>query len=452
MRGLLSLDQELRAARRDKGQKNATQSNHPPDPKEAERPWQPDIDQVHQTMREVLRVIASLSGVELPGLPPGLQDEGAPPPRLDIKNLKDRFRNDLEGFSIKTTEELTKRAKQQTHAALDAVQNEVVGRIDQVAAELREQLQIPTQVEKLLEPLVGEAAARLETSLSQKVERLLAEREQLVHDRLQGALSPVQAQISAVEEAEARLETSLSQKVEQLFAEREQLAQDRLQGALSPVQAQISAVEEAEARLETSLSHKVERLFAEREQLAQDRLQGALSPVQAQFSAVEEAEARLETSLSHKVERLFAEREQLVHDRLKGALRPVQAQISPLEQTVQQICELKADSVAQLSTERPNAVADNAMKKPESSLNNGLNRFLDHTFTRIESSFNNFLEIPKVQPARSTVAGLEEQRKVIPFNNTDMQSRVEQALEQLGRLGLKNPHPASQVESLKATP
>jgi hypothetical protein len=364
MRGLLSLDQELRAARRVKGQENATQSNHPPEPRETERPWQKDIDVVLQTMREVLRAVASLSGVELPGLPPGLQDDGALPPRLDVKNLKDRFRNDLEGFSIKTTEELAKRAKEQTRAALDTIQNEVGGRIDQIAAELREKLQLPAQIEKLLEPSVEEAGARLERSLSQKVEQLFAEQEQLVQEKLQGALSPVQAQVSTVEEAEARLERSLSQKVEQLFAEQEQLVEERLQGALSPVQAQIST----------------------------------------------------------------------------------------LEQTVQQIRELKADSVVQSPAERPNEAVDNAMGKYESRVDCGVGRVLDQAFSSIEWSLSDFRETPKIQLAQSTVAGLEEQRKVISFDNTDRESRVQQALETLGRLGQKNPHPESRVESLKATP
>src|SRR5579884_2045205 len=166
MKGMLSLEQELRATRLAGGQRKSKSPSQPPEPMETERPWQRDIDQLQQTMREV----ATFSGVELPGLPPGLQNDTAPLPRLDIKTLKDRFRNDLEGFSIKTMEELTKRAREQTRAALEAVQNEIAGRIEQIAAELREQLQLPAQMEKLLGPSVQEAAARLEKSLSQKFE------------------------------------------------------------------------------------------------------------------------------------------------------------------------------------------------------------------------------------------------------------------------------------------
>ena len=477
MRGLLTLEEELRATRRPKGPKGATKSIHMPDPEEAGRPWQNDIDQVNQTMREVLRAIASLSGVELPGLPPGLEDDAAPPPRLDIKNLKDRFRNELEGFSIKTTEELTKRAKEQTHAAMDAVQNEVGGRIEQIATELREKFQSPAQIEKLVEPRVGEVSDRLERSFSQKVEQLFAEQQQLLQDKLQEALGSVQAQVSTqvdaefreilqlpehienlveprVDEAAAKLERSLSQKVEQLFAKQEQLLQEKLQGALSPVRTQISTLEQTVQQIremkagsvapspanQGKAAADIEHLFAKQQELVQDKLQDALSSVHARISTVEEAAARPESSLSEKVEELFSKQEQLVQDKLQGALSSVQARINTLEQTVKQIGEKKGDSVALLPAERLNPAAEDSMKKSETTLNNGLKVFLDQAFSRIERSFNSVPQTPMIQ---STVAGLAEQFKATPFADADMERRVQQALDNLDRLGSKSPHPVS---------
>jgi hypothetical protein len=513
MKGPLSLEQELRATRKVKGPKNTNWSSRTPDPKETERPWQPDIERMQQTMREVLRAIANFSGVELPGLPPGLQDDGALLPRLDIKTLKDRFRNELEGFSIKTTEELTKRAKEQTHAALDAIHNEVGGRIDQVAAEFREKLQDPAQIEKLVEPRIDEAATRLDRSLSQKVEQLVAEHEQLVRDMLQGALSSVQAQISALEQTVQQISELKTDSAAHLSAEQSSVAEvnGRIDQIATQVQEQLQhqvqiekllepRVDEAAARLEKSLCQKVENLIAEHEQLVQERLQGTVSSFQAQISTleqtvqqirelradsaahlsverptgaevagridqiaaevreklqdqvqieklleprVEEAAARLEGSLSQKVEQLIAEHEQLVQQRLRGTVSSFQAQISTLEQTVQQIRELKAESIAPLPAERPTAAADNAMKEPESSQNSGLKGFLDQAFSRIESSFDNFPETPKMQITQSTVAGPEEQHEAKPLNDLDKERRVQEALDKLGRLGTKNPHPDS---------
>jgi hypothetical protein len=558
MKGSLTLDQELRATRLSKGQKNATRPDHRPDPRENDQPWQLEIDRMQQTMREVLRAVAGLSGVELPGLPPGLQDDAVPQPRLDIKTLKDRFRNELEGFSIKTTEELTRRAKEQTRAALDAVQNEVLdGRIEQVAAELRERFQSPAQIEKFVEPCVAEAAASLEKSLTQKIERLLAEQQQLAEAKLQGALSSVRAQVNTQVDAEfrevlqlpaqieklvepcvakaaARLEESLSQKVERQFAGQQQLVQDSLQGTLSSVQSRIStqiaaelrdklqppaqidklvepAVEIAAARLEKSLSQKIEHLLAEHERMVQDKLQGTLSFVQARINTLEQSvqqireikadpveqgaakqpmakvehllaeqerlvqdklqgalnsvQARINTLEQSvqliseakaystvqapaeqpmaKVEHLLAEQERMVQDRLQGALSSVQARISTLEHNVQQIREVKAYSTVQAPAEQPIAAVDHATKEQEGSLNSGFKGFLDQAFSRIESSFSKIHELPKIQPSPGARAGLGEQSQAIPTNDMERERRIQQALDNLDRLGTKNPPHAS---------
>jgi hypothetical protein len=479
-------------------------------------------------MREVLRAIAGLSGVELPGLPAGLEDEESPQPRLDIKTLKDRFRNDLEGFSIRTTEELAKRAKEQTRAALDVVQDEVRGSIDQVAAEFREKLQLPAQIEKFVEPSVNEAAGRLEKSLSQKVERLLAEHEQLVHDRLQGVVSSVQTQIGTLEQTVQQVRElkadsvaqSSAQKakaladVEALLSKHDQLVQDTLQGMESSVTARISTLEQTVQQVrelktdsvaqssaqQAKALADVEALLSKHDQLVENRLQGMESSVQARISTIEQtaqqvrerkadsaeqlsveqtsaaelagridqiaaefrqklpdqvqieklvepsvegASARLEKSLTQKVQQLMASHEQLVQDRLQGMLSSVQAQISALERSVQQIRELKSNSVMQLPAERPIAEPDIPAKEPETSPTSGLNGFLDQAFSRIESSFSSLVETARPQPAQNAYAGLGDGSNPLSFSEMDRERRVQQALDALGRLGTKNPHPAS---------
>ena len=522
-------------------------------------------------MRELLRAVAGLSGVELPGLPPGLLDNEANPPRLDIRSLKDRICNDLEGFSIKTTEDLTKRAREQAHAALDGIQNEVGDSIEQVAAEFRENLHLPAQIEKLLVPCVEDAEARLERLIAQKFEHLVAQHEQLVQEKLQGTLSSVHAQISAleqtvqqvrelqseaaaqpsaeqpnavevagridqlaaefrerlqdpaqiekllvpcVEDAEARLERLIAQKFEHLVAQHEQLVQEKLQGTLSSVHAQISALEQtvqqvrqlqSEAAAQPSAEQpnaveQFEHLLAENERSVQHRLQATIGPLQAQINTLEqtvqqvrelkadevaqpsaeqpnaaevagridqlaaefrerlqdpaqieklleprvgEAAARLEKSICQKVEHLVARHEQLVQEKLQGTLTSVQAQIGALEQTARQTGDLKAEPVAKLPAEVPLAVVDIAMKEGESSLNKGLNGFLDQAFTRIELSFNNFPDTVGLQPAPGTGARIIEPREAIPFSDMDREALIQQALDHLGQLGSKDPYPVS---------
>ncbi|HZT68360.1 MAG TPA: hypothetical protein VFC10_01250 [Terriglobia bacterium] len=420
MKGMLSLEQELRATRLAGGQRNSKSPGQPPEPIETERPWRRDIDQLQQTMREVMRAVATFSGVELPGLPPGLQNDTAPLPRLDIKTLKDRFRNDLEGFSIKTMEELTKRAREQTRAALEAVQNEIAGRIEQIAAELREQLQLPAQMEKLLGPSVQEAAARLEKSLSQKFEHKFAEQEQMIQDKLQAAMSSVQGQIR-----------SLEQTVQQF-------------------RAKADSIERPTAQPPTA---KIEELLAKQEEFVQDKLQVAMSSVQAQIRSLEQAVQQIRTKADSierptaqpptaKIEELLAKQEEFVQDKLQAAMSSLQGQIRSLEQIVHEV-RTKADSMAQMPTQPLSAAAVKASNRDEGSFNSGFKDFLERSFSRIESSISNLKDIPRLQPAQSRAPDIEWLRKAIPSGSTDMLLRVQEAMDNLDRLGPKKPLPVT---------
>ena len=674
MRGTISFEQELRASRLASGQKKGTRSDSAPVPKPNERPWQDDIEQVQQTLREVLGTIASFSGVEIPGLPAGAQDGSAPAPKLSITTLKDRLRNDLEGFSLKTTAELAKKAREQTRAALDAIQNEVGGHIKQAAAELRGELQLPAQVDKLLQPCMEETEARLEKSVSQKFEQLIAGQQQLIQDSLQSALGSIQVQMSALEQSvqqvrelkadsAAQSSAELNSKIEHLLAGQESLIQEKLQSAVGSLQVQMSALVAAElrnqsqapaqiekllepcvtqavARLEASFVPNLELLLNEQEQWIQESLQAALNSVQSRMTTLEQAAqqivelrtevaAKLSTEQPNaKFEGLLAEHERSIQGKLQNALTSVQAQVSGLEQKVQEIHAVKADLVAKLSTEQPNAnvedllarqerliqgrlqstlgsvtvqmsaleqkvqqifeikadsaaqtsaelnsrveylladqersiqgklqyalssvqaqmraleqnmhqigerktesapqmsvelqnaalddamkkyegrvsnelekvvhllaerersiqgrlqtavgsvqaqmtalehkmeqiremnagfvvqnsperpvaAVDSALKQAEISLNNGIKEFLDRSFSRIEGSFSTLMETPKFKAVQSTHAKLESLRKAIPNGSTDMLIRVQQALDNLDRLGSKDALPPS---------
>lgn len=379
MRGLLSLDQELRAIRKGRDQDSAPRSNRQAGPKETERPWQPEVDQLQHTMREVLRAVAGFSGVELPGLPSEAQGDETLSPSLNLKTLKDRFRNDLEGFSLKTTQELAKRAREQARAALEAVQNEVGGMVDQVAAEFREDLQLPAQIEKLLEPCVEDAETRLASSISQKFDDLVARHEQLVQEKIQATLSSVHAQMSELEQtvqqirdlkAQSAAQPSSQQPsaadIEQLLVGHERSVQSRLHEALAPVQTQIGTLEQTvqqlrELRVDSAsqpstaeVASRIDELAVEfREKLHdQTKIEKLFEP------RIEEAAARLEKSISQKFENLVAQHEQLVQQKLEGTASSVQAQIRTLEQAVQDVRSLKAELVAQASAKHGEAAAD----------------------------------------------------------------------------------------------
>src|SRR5690348_6016583 len=325
MRGTISFEQELRASRLASGQKKGTNSDPMPGSRQNERPWQDDIEQVQQTLREVVRVIASFSGVEIPGLPAGVHDDSAPAPKLNINTLKDRLRNDLEGFSLKTTEELAKRAREQTRAALDAIQNEVGGHIEQAAAELRQELQLPAQVDKLLQPCIEESHARLEKSFSEKFEQLTAGQQQLVQESIQTALGHIQAQMGALEQA--------VQQVRELKSD-------------------------SAAQATAALNSTIDRQLAEQQRLIQEKIQSAIGPIQAQVGALEQAvqqvrelksdsAAQATAALNSTIDHQLAEQQRLIQEKIQSAIGPIQAQMGALEQAVQQVRELKSDSAAQ---------------------------------------------------------------------------------------------------------
>ncbi len=420
-------------------------------------------------MRELLRAVAGLSGVELPGLPPGLQDDDANPPSLDIRSLKDRIRNDLEGFSIKTTQELTKRAREQAHAALDGFQNEVGDSIEKVAAEFRENLLLPAQIEKLLVPCVEDAEARLERSIAQKFEHLVAQHEQSVQDRLQAALSSFRTQMSTLEQtvqqvrelqSEAVAQPSAEQssaaevagRIDQLAAEFREKLQDpaRIEQLLEP------RVGEAAARLEKSICQKVEHLVAQHEQLVQEKLQGTLSSVQTQLSTLEQtvqqvrdlqSEAVAQPSVEQPmatadVEHLLAEHDRSVQDRLQAALNSVQVQMSTLEQTVQQVRDLQSEAVVQPSAEQPMATADveHLLAEHEQSVQDRLQAALSSFQTQMSTLEQTVQQVrdlqseavvqPSVaQPTAAEVAGRIDQLAAEFRERLQDPAQIEQLLE-----------------------
>jgi hypothetical protein len=208
---------------------------------EVERPWQSEIDQLQQTLKEVVEAISNLSGVELTD---GATDpQSASRPSLDRKSLKDRIRNDLESFASTTAAEMARQAERQTRIALAALQSEANGQAEQVARELRNKFKnqfepgqfeigitqqtqdrvtelvqrrtdefarwvwlmckgtgtsIPVEIEKLLEPYVEQATGQLSESFRHRFDAQLTEQEQNAQRRLQGTLSTLEEQINTL--------------------------------------------------------------------------------------------------------------------------------------------------------------------------------------------------------------------------------------------------------------
>lgn len=316
MKGPLSLADELRAIRG--GANNFKGSSKPANQRaETERPWKSDIERVERTLEEALKTISQFSGVELPegsAPSPGEDDSIS---RMDCATLKERIRNDLEAFSVTTASEMAKEAEEKARAALDSIQSELSGQIEQVVGEYRLKLQekiepqevdinvtrqsqdrvaelvraqtdefarwvwltckgtgtpIPLQIEKLLEPYVEEATALVTGSIQQKIQDLLVEQEKLVEERFQGTTNSLRDQIASLEQAAEEICEKNADSVTKLSTERLSAAADE---AAKSFEGRIQEQMEGsfggiETRLNETTDALLERLRQEQDERAQD--------------------------------------------------------------------------------------------------------------------------------------------------------------------------------------
>ncbi|MEJ2008369.1 MAG: hypothetical protein P8Z30_09490 [Acidobacteriota bacterium] len=388
MKGTISLAQELRAIRTGGGN-GTSSSKRRPEPKLVERPWQADIDRIQQTLQDVLQTFSNLSGVELPGVTADSKDSGGPLPKLDVGTLKDRIRNDLEAFSVTTAAELSKQAEEKTRTALGTIENEMQGRIDQVAGEFRDKLQsrlgpenieidvtektkdrvaelvqaqtdefarwvwlmckgtdtpIPAQIEKLLEPYVEEATAKLAGVFQQKVQDLLAEQEQTAQGRFQETIGALESQVGTLEQTareicEHSADAVAKESAEKLNAAAEEAAKNfagRMQGEAEGVFGSF------QTRLQETAAASQEGLRREesqREENFRQRLEGLASEVQQK--SMSEIPGRITQTVANAVESSVQHLHQQAEDSLERSREEIKAFLEmEMEGARQQIHDL----------------------------------------------------------------------------------------------------------------
>jgi hypothetical protein len=290
-----SLADELRAIR---GGSNSRKSfKRAPDHNDEGAPWQAEMERMQHSFQEVLQAISQLSGVELPGVSstsPGNPDS---PPRLDCNTLKDRIRNDLEAFSVRTASELSQQAEEHTRAALGAVQNELSSQIEQTASQLREKLQGPVDTEQM----GTEAAQQTKDRVAALVKTQTDEFARWVWLTCKGTDTPTPPQIQKllepyIEEATSNFAAPLRQKVGDLIAEQEQLVQQKLQTAAESAQKKLNSLEENSLQVCQQGADAVARQSAERlNALADESVKGLESRIAAE---IEGAVCRFQTRLA----------------------------------------------------------------------------------------------------------------------------------------------------------
>jgi hypothetical protein len=395
-----------------------------PETKDLDRPWQADIDRLQQTLHEVLEAISTLSGVTLTGEASDPQSPDSQSP-LDCKTLKDRIRTDLETFASATASEMARQAETQTRIALSALHSEANGQVEQVARELREKLKgqlepghfeigvtqqtqdrvaelvqrrtdefarwvwlmckgtgtsIPVQIEKLLEPYVDEATGRFSESFRHRFDTQLEEQEQLAQRRLQGTLSSLDEQVSALDQKAKRICEQNADSIATLSVDRMNgVADEAVRGFRSRI---LEELEEHFALFHTRLEKKAEellgRLLSEEETKAGSfgsRIAGLESEIKEK--AMAQLAGHIERTSSDVIESSIHHLHQQANDtlehskeELKGFLElqmeETRLKINDLGQSVQgslsQEAERRADSLKKLDEEivgiREKTIAD----------------------------------------------------------------------------------------------
>ncbi len=403
MRGVFSLAQELRAIRNG-GKHLGTEPVDTPEAQSPERPWQADIDRLQQTMREVLRAVASLSGVELPGLvSDGHQKPGVMRPQLDIKTLKDRIRDDLEAYSSATAAEMAQRAEEQSRTALEKIQNATGNRIEHAVGEFREELRRRLASE---EADVGvDVAKQSRERVVELVQTRTDEFARWVWLTCKGTETPIPVQIAKllephVEETTARFIKSSRQRFHDALGEQERFSQDMLQGMQASFRSQINTLvqdgrQACEQNRDDAIGQIREVACTARELLSQD------------VAGFTERLRELGQGLTALGEKHIAASEEQLSTKSQTILEA-------LETRIQQVTSAQLEEIHRLTQEFQNEAAS----QYESQLRDVL-----------EASFQHSLEAYRQELARCTETALEEQRQAIRNSISDLQGRLERSAQ-----------------------
>lgn len=225
---------------------NGLEELHDFDQEGSERPWQSDLDEVRQILQQVLQAVSRLTGVDLPGAGADFESVRSSLNRMDFKALKDRIHTELDAYASSTAAELTRQAQEEARAALEAVRNEVNGRIEQVSREFRQELQGRLKADHAELNMAEESKERVAELVRDQTEEFA----RWVWLTCQGTETPVPAQIEKLlepyaEEASARWTERFRVRIQDFFDEEEHAVQQKVQGTVASLLEQIRAVDQA---------------------------------------------------------------------------------------------------------------------------------------------------------------------------------------------------------------
>jgi hypothetical protein len=224
----LSLVQELRGIRGGQKHSQSDLENLLSEIREARREWQEQLDQAQNLLHDLLSSVAELSGVELPGMAIGSQKDGEGSLRLGFKTLKDRIRNELEGYASKSAAEAAKNAHGKSAVVLEPLEKEMQSRMDNLAEEFRGKLKL--RLDREQEELANVVKARAEEVLQAKMKDFA----EWIKLMTEGSVASVPAEVQKslephVEQVKDRLKSTFQQQLNMVMMESERTVQSKVE-------------------------------------------------------------------------------------------------------------------------------------------------------------------------------------------------------------------------------
>jgi len=224
----LSLVQELRGIRGGQKHNQSDLEGLLSEIREARREWQEQVDQAQNLLHELMASVAELSGVKLPGIAGGTKQGGDGSLRLGFKTLKDRIKNELEGYASTSAAEVAKSAQGRSAVLLEPLEKELSARMDNLAEEFRGKLQ--ARLEREQDNLAAQVKARAEEVLQAKMNDFA----EWIKLMTEGSVSSIPAEVQKslephVEQVKERLKNTFQQQLNMVVMESERNVQAKVE-------------------------------------------------------------------------------------------------------------------------------------------------------------------------------------------------------------------------------
>lgn len=230
----LSLVQELRGIRGGQKHSQSDLENLLSEIREARREWQEQLDQAQTLLHDLLSSVAELSGVELPGMAIGSQKDGEGSLRLGFKTLKDRIRNELEGFASKSAADAAKHVQGKSAVVLEPLEKEMQSRMDSLAEEFRGKLK--SRLDREQDELAKQVKAQAEEVLQAKMKEFA----EWINLMTEGSVSSIPAEVQKslephVEQVKEKLKSSFQNQLNLVMMESDKAVQGKVEAIKNEV-------------------------------------------------------------------------------------------------------------------------------------------------------------------------------------------------------------------------